>query len=519
MLSPEEESDRHAVQLFSSQAADLTIQEGPVTSLLRGKSFGSLPVEIFQEIIRLALGDPAYPMKIRIVQLILVCRSWKEGITNYGSFYTEVNYSVPEPPWTLALQKAGSSWISFIFDTATTDYKDLDRFLQLVLDNMDRCYLLVLRFSAIPEGDAKKLVKAILHYPAPVLQTFRIIIPGKSNASATQPRDRMLDISASLVPWNSGLLQRLTSLAIHRSSWEYVAPENNISMDHLVHVIRNTPGLCDLRLQNLSLTPWSDEKPSTPLTLPDLSRVVVGRLHCDFISHFLILLRAPNCISLSVECDMGISTIDALLDPASESLNNLLASLADADMLSMNIGNVSMSFNSLGSHRHFRFELWNISSRKAAFRRFLSFYQPTTLQNIKDLALSIHRRSPGILSILEHALPSIETLVVQRIHQEGWGELMEFLSRPKGPQCWPLLDDVTVFAGHPSGWRFLPDQFLRFFRARVELIDHVLKRKFGKVYVRGWFDASFDEKVWEELRTLVNDLDMPKRLGYLSCTP
>ncbi|KAG8904250.1 hypothetical protein FRB99_002034 [Tulasnella sp. 403] len=512
MATPNEDKEDGSVDLVSSQIKDRLTLGDDTASPQSQNPFALIPLEVFQRIIHFALGDPAYPIQIRIVQLSLVCKSWRDGVVGGVPYWTQIDYISGEPSWQADINKARRFWVLFTYDQALHGEADIVPFLRLILNNIDRCCLLSLALAKVPKDDSeeKKLLDAILHHPAPVLQTFKIAVPQRF-VSIIRPQDRNLEINARFISWQSGILERLTSLKVEQHPWEQL-PADLVSMDRLVDIIRNSSGLQYLSILNLTLTSWT-KKPSVPLIMPDLHTISLT-LPLNFTSHFLSLLVAPRCTWFAAECNMEGSTIDALLGPACHSLNDLFGSRWNPTRASVFVDDRTVHF-SCGS---FTLVLDDIKGSRAAIDRCLSFYQQTSLRNVKELELSAKGTWLDVLSLLEGSLPSVETLTLQQIPQDEWEGIIEYLSRSDGPQCWPHLDGLVVLAGNPPYWKFSPHHFLNFLCVRLEIPDasQTPKRKFGRLVARGLFHRSFKETgTWNKFRSLVEHVNMSERVGYL----
>ncbi|KAG8899244.1 hypothetical protein FRB99_006845 [Tulasnella sp. 403] len=516
---PLDSNDKDPVRLTSSQTMDKFAPEDGVAPLHSKRPFGLIPVEIFQRIIHFALGDPTYPIKSRIDQLGLVCQSWKKGISTGGPYWIQIDYAAGESSWTVDLQKSRCLWVAFSYNQDAEGDDSMGPFLRLILDNMGRCCLLELTFvEGSTRSDAmKELIDLIIQHPAPVLQAFHIVLPQQYPsrvAYLTDANERKLEVDLRFLPHCSGMVQRVTSLNVTQSSLG-----GSIPMDSLFEITQNSPCLTDLAVTNLPMTTWSADKPSTPLVLSNLDSISLRGLPLDFISCVLSSLVAPRCTYLFVECEMGGLTIDALLDPACRSVNQLFESLAGGRSMYITAKRNNIHFSS-GSHSgngSFALVLGNTRNRRGALTRCFSFHQPSTLQNVKTLALSVESRSLDVLSLLEDALPSVETLRLLSISENGWEEVADYLSRRDGPQCWPLLDHLVVFASHPPYWRLTLHHFFYFLHKRLGIRgpDQEPKRKFGQLFVRGLFDTSlYKPGVWKELEALVDDLNISQELPY-----
>ncbi|KAG8899218.1 hypothetical protein FRB99_006849 [Tulasnella sp. 403] len=520
MSKPSIGNEHHSIHTISSQTGNKLDLEDNVASIQGKNPFARVPVEVFQRIIHFALGDPAYPIDNRIDDLGCVCRRWKQCISTGGPYWIQIDYPAGESSWTLDLQKARCLWVAFTYNQDADGDDGMGPFLQLILDNMDCCCLLELTFvepSKDPD-ETKKLIDLIIQHPAPVLQTFDIALPRRypsRKTSVIDPSDRKLEADVRFLPRQSGMTQRLTSLSIKQSHGEHLPEEFHIPMDELIDIIRNSPCLKYLAITNLPLTHWSKDKPSTPLVLPDLDTISLRDLPLDFTSCVLSLLVAPNCTDLLVECTMGGTTIDALLDPTSHSLNELLGTIAGDDTICIKMGQSYVNLGSYNGSSGLALVLGDIHDGRGALARYLSFHPPTTLQNVKKLNLSVRTELLDVLSLLGHALPFVKKLVLEHISQDNWEEVIRYLSRQDGPQFWPELDELSVTASTRPCWKFIPDHIFNFLYTRpgIRQPDQEPQRKFGKLFMNGGFHDSFEKTgAWKRLGALVNDLKTGDKL-------
>lgn len=104
--------------------------------------------------------------------------------------------------------------------------------------------------------------------------------------SASRVQD--LDLTGVAIPWDSGLLRNLRTLAL------YYPLSGGPSIPETSHILTNCPHLTKLCLDYACNTPASIPDVSTPLQLTSLKAV---RLNLDYtsLSHLVRRIRIPNC--------------------------------------------------------------------------------------------------------------------------------------------------------------------------------------------------------------------------------
>ncbi|KAG8919808.1 hypothetical protein FRC01_001101 [Tulasnella sp. 417] len=322
------------------QVSSRALLSGPSSARVSQRAtINQLPQELIVIIFRLSIDSKKHVKVLK--RLALVCRLWKAIVEGTPSFWTNIKAADGIKHARNAITKTGESPIDLTLETR--DSISVAWFLAAVSEKVSHWRSVKLSFEALPTSfggletsACHSLEKLSLTWDAwePDLSTSRLTLFDRGPAPTGLKNLFLWSIPVDLAPMR---LCKLSSLVLVDVPY--------IATDDILFILRNSPTLITLHLQELDGLVFPEDSVGLPALLECLSTCTF-HLPTPLIRFLLSAIHAPSLrrVELAVACD-GSSIFSP---PVSEFEPTLKKLLSTAEHIKVKFGKLDCSITFWG---------------------------------------------------------------------------------------------------------------------------------------------------------------------------
>ncbi|KAG8944454.1 hypothetical protein FRC04_001766 [Tulasnella sp. 424] len=307
ILEDEIAARRIIIAEAQSQIAALKFRQNDLLPIHR------LPVEILSIILAMTLRLKHHHKER--TKLLLVCRAWSNIINeNPSTFWATLSAEDPVTQRARLLRKAGQMPVTIVTGSHYASYKAGKDFVKYIKSNDIPFHELVVRAWG---GRVMEAVSAnCLAAPAPQLRSLHLEVregwelggedPNSERLwmfSGVAPSLKNVRLSGVSIPWNSAILQNLSSLTLECPMFRAV---ESPSLEEILGILRSCPALQSLILRDMDLRqPYPVQLP--PLSFDRLTTIDLSMFFFECIFSFLRHIQFPKTATVTLakqDCDM-----------------------------------------------------------------------------------------------------------------------------------------------------------------------------------------------------------------------
>ncbi|KAG9041203.1 hypothetical protein FS837_012553 [Tulasnella sp. UAMH 9824] len=276
----------------------------------------NLPPELLVTIMEIALDCERGPYEAWLDQESLqhVCRYWNDLVNNTPSLWAHIRKDIGTPKAMIirALKKSKD----YPLDIRTRSYtepRNQEAFLGAIVPHAHRWRKA--SFFLYKSGDG---VKPMTTLSTPLLESISLSTDINSTWTHDKPlnifkdqrqtRLREVFLDGVPIPWSPTVLCNLNALGISR------IPKLGPSFDQVLAVLVACPGLESLAIQDVKLAGGNSAVSHNTIHMPTLSRLDLN-IEPEKTKRLLATIRAPNCKSGSLQCEVAGDPMETLFTP------------------------------------------------------------------------------------------------------------------------------------------------------------------------------------------------------------
>ncbi|KAG8878183.1 hypothetical protein FRB97_002734 [Tulasnella sp. 331] len=264
-----------------------------------------LPLELLARILFFSLQLSHSPVGYvkKLQNVAQVCTSWSELVKDTAMFWGVAASSDPTPAILRAVSKSRDAPLDVWYFGRSGAESQRASFLKTVVEHSQRWRSLCL------SGADRDVEDRLMQLSTPILHDLEI-----NHDQGLRRREglkgdffvpneklyplRHLELSGRPILWEPSALSRLESLELRN-----LGPTGRPTMTHLVAILRASPGLVALTLDQLRLDdPDNIAHDNVPVELPKLTDLTLSRLPVRGLRDLLTRIHIPICRRLQVDC-------------------------------------------------------------------------------------------------------------------------------------------------------------------------------------------------------------------------